>query len=86
MTQEINAIYAISENGVIGKDNEIPWRLSNDLKRYKSLTIDKPIIMGRKTFESAACLCHWRFSGGRCHARYFQIRIHHCYGTYVGYK
>ena len=52
MTQEINAIYAISENGVIGKDNEIPWRLSNDLKRYKSLTIDKPIIMGRKTFES----------------------------------
>jgi dihydrofolate reductase len=52
MAQEINIIYAISENGVIGKDNGIPWRLSNDLKRYKSLTINKPIIMGRKTFES----------------------------------
>ena len=52
MSQEINVIYAISENGVIGKDNGIPWRLSNDLKRYKALTIDKPIIMGRKTFES----------------------------------
>lgn len=52
MGQVINAIYAISENHVIGRDNDIPWKLSNDLKRYKRLTIGHPIIMGRKTFES----------------------------------
>ncbi|MDX2246124.1 MAG: dihydrofolate reductase [Bacteroidia bacterium] len=48
----ISAIYAISENQVIGKENSIPWRLSADLKRYKQLTMGKPILMGRKTFES----------------------------------
>ena len=52
MGQVINAIYAISENHVIGRDNEIPWKLSSDLKRYKRLTMGHPIIMGRKTFES----------------------------------
>ena len=48
----ISLIYAASENDVIGKDNDIPWRLSADLKRFKRLTIGHPIIMGRKTFES----------------------------------
>ncbi|MEZ4827067.1 MAG: dihydrofolate reductase [Bacteroidia bacterium] len=48
----ISAIYAISENSVIGKENSIPWRLSADLKRYKQLTMGKPIVMGRKTYES----------------------------------
>nr|WP_144905102.1 dihydrofolate reductase [Novosphingobium taihuense] len=45
-------IYARATNGVIGKDNALPWRLSADLKRFKALTLGKPMIMGRKTFES----------------------------------
>ena len=47
------AIYvAIAENGVIGRDNGLPWRLSTDLKRFKATTMGKPIIMGRKTWQS----------------------------------
>lgn len=47
------AIYvAIAENGVIGRDNGLPWRLSSDLKRFKQDTMGKPIVMGRKTWES----------------------------------
>lgn len=45
-------IYARADNGVIGKDNSLPWRLPADLKRFKALTMNKPMIMGRKTFES----------------------------------
>lgn len=45
-------IYARADNGVIGRDNALPWRLPADLKRFKALTIGKPMIMGRKTFES----------------------------------
>ena len=45
-------IYARAANGVIGKDGDLPWRLPADLKRFKSLTMDKPMVMGRKTFES----------------------------------
>lgn len=45
-------IYARADNGVIGKDNALPWRLPADLKRFKALTLGKPMIMGRKTFES----------------------------------
>lgn len=45
-------IYARASNGVIGKDNALPWRLPADLKRFKALTMSKPMIMGRKTFES----------------------------------
>jgi dihydrofolate reductase len=48
----ISIIAAVAENGVIGKDNALPWRLSSDLKRFKALTMGKPIIMGRKTYES----------------------------------
>ena len=43
---------AIAENGVIGRDNGLPWRLSTDMKRFKALTMGKPVIMGRKTWES----------------------------------
>ena len=43
---------AIAENGVIGKDNAMPWRLSGDLQYLKRTTMGKPIIMGRKTWES----------------------------------
>jgi dihydrofolate reductase len=47
------AIYvAIAENGVIGREGGLPWRLSSDLKRFKAGTMGKPVIMGRKTFES----------------------------------
>ncbi len=43
---------AVSRNGVIGRDGHMPWRLSTDLKRFKALTLAKPVIVGRKTFES----------------------------------
>ena len=49
---KINIIVAVSENWVIGKDNKLLWRLSNDLKKFKELTLNKPIIMGDKTFYS----------------------------------
>lgn len=45
-------IVARAKNGVIGKDGDMPWRLSSDLKRFKALTSGKPVIMGRKTWES----------------------------------
>src|SRR5262249_6036001 len=49
---EIVFVVAIAENGVIGAGNAMPWRLKSDLARFKALTIGKPVIMGRKTFES----------------------------------
>jgi dihydrofolate reductase len=49
---EIVLIYAVADNGVIGAGNAIPWRLKSDLKRFKALTIGKPVVMGRKTFLS----------------------------------
>lgn len=48
----ISLIAAVAANDVIGVDNDMPWRLSTDLKRFKSVTMGKPIIMGRRTFES----------------------------------
>jgi dihydrofolate reductase len=48
----ITLIVAVSDNGVIGRDNALPWHLPEDLKRFKRLTMGKPIVMGRKTFES----------------------------------
>lgn len=49
---EIVFVVAIAENGVIGAGNAMPWRLKSDMTRFKALTIGKPVIMGRKTFES----------------------------------
>lgn len=46
------AIYARAANGVIGKDGGLPWHLPADLRHFKALTSGKPMIMGRKTFES----------------------------------
>lgn len=43
---------AMARNGVIGRDGDMPWRLSTDLKRFKAATMGKPIIMGRRTWES----------------------------------
>ncbi|MEO1749454.1 MAG: dihydrofolate reductase [Pseudomonadota bacterium] len=48
----ISLIVAVSENGIIGRDGDMPWRLSSDLKRFKALTLGHPVIMGRKTFDS----------------------------------
>jgi len=48
----ISLIVAVSANGVIGRGGELPWHLSDDLKRFKQLTLGRPIVMGRKTFES----------------------------------
>lgn len=48
----ITLIVAVADNGVIGRDNALPWHLPEDLKRFKRLTLGKPIIMGRRTFES----------------------------------
>ncbi len=48
----VSLIVAAAENGVIGRDNQLIWRLPNDLKRFKALTLGHPLIMGRKTFES----------------------------------
>lgn len=45
-------IVAQARNGVIGKKNELPWRLSGDLKRFKALTLGHPVVMGRKTYDS----------------------------------
>jgi dihydrofolate reductase len=49
---ELIMIAAASENHVLGKDNDLVWRLPDDFKRFKQLTSGHPIIMGRKTFES----------------------------------
>ena len=48
----IGILVAVSPEGVIGKDNKIPWHYSTDLKRFKKLTVGKTIVMGRKTWES----------------------------------
>jgi dihydrofolate reductase len=48
----VSAIVAMSENRVIGRDNQLPWKISGDLKRFKLITLGHPVIMGRKTFES----------------------------------
>lgn len=45
-------VVAMAENRVIGKDNAMPWHVRSDLKRFKALTWGKPMIMGRKTFQS----------------------------------
>ncbi len=47
-----SVIVAIAENHVIGKGDDLPWKLSADLKRFKTITMGHPIIMGRKTYES----------------------------------
>jgi dihydrofolate reductase len=48
----IALVVAVSRNGVIGRASGLPWHISSDLKRFKALTMGKPLIMGRKTWES----------------------------------
>ena len=45
-------VAAVAENGVIGRDRGMPWHLPGDLKRFKAITLGKPILMGRRTYES----------------------------------
>ena len=51
-TPVVNIIAAVAQNGVIGAGNQLPWRLSADLKRFKALTMGHTLVMGRKTFDS----------------------------------
>jgi len=51
-TPRVTLIVAVADNGVIGRGNALPWHLPEDLKRFKRITMGKPIVMGRKTFES----------------------------------
>lgn len=48
----VSAIFAVSENNVIGKGNDLPWRMPADLKHFKNTTMGHPVIMGRKSFDS----------------------------------
>lgn len=49
---EINLIAAVADNGVIGRDNRLPWHLPGDLRRFKALTMGHVMVMGRRTWES----------------------------------
>lgn len=48
----VTLVLARADNGVIGRDGTLPWRLPADLKRFRALTMGQPMVMGRKTFES----------------------------------
>ncbi len=48
----ISLVVAYAKNGVIGRDNELPWYIPDDLKRFKQLTTNKTVVMGRNTYES----------------------------------
>ena len=48
----VTFVVAMAENGVIGRHGQLPWRMPSDLKRFRQLTIGKPVVMGRKTYES----------------------------------
>ena len=52
MKPQIVFVIARADNGVIGRDGTLPWRIPEDLRRFRSLTMGAPMIMGRKTFES----------------------------------
>ncbi|MEJ2425169.1 MAG: dihydrofolate reductase, partial [Candidatus Thiodiazotropha sp.] len=52
MKPMISLIAAMARNGVIGRDNRLPWRLPADLQHFKALTLGKPMVMGRRTWES----------------------------------
>jgi dihydrofolate reductase len=49
---KIVLVAAVGENNVIGRDGQLPWRLKSDLAHFRKVTIDKPVVMGRKTFQS----------------------------------
>jgi dihydrofolate reductase len=49
---DIVLVVAVAENGVIGRNNALPWRIKSDLQYFRSVTIGRPVVMGRKTFQS----------------------------------
>ncbi|MEQ1489680.1 MAG: dihydrofolate reductase [Terricaulis sp.] len=49
---KLTLVVAVAKNGVIGRDGNLPWRLSSDMKRFKAATMGKPVLMGRKTWDS----------------------------------
>ena len=51
-TPELVLVAAVAENGIIGRDNRLPWHLPADLAHFRRLTLDRPILMGRRTWES----------------------------------
>lgn len=52
MATQFSIVVAVAENGVIGRDNALPWRLKTDLKHFRRLTLGRPMIMGRRNFVS----------------------------------
>ncbi|TPV92749.1 MAG: dihydrofolate reductase [Myxococcales bacterium FL481] len=52
MISRLSIIVAVAENGVIGRNGRLPWRLSNDLRYFRATTMGHPVIMGRRTYES----------------------------------
>ena len=69
---KISAIVAMSQNHVIGKDNQLPWHLPADLKHFKKITMGHHILMGRKTFESIGCALPGRLNIIITHDKNFQ--------------
>ena len=65
----ISLVVAVSRNGVIGRDGGLPWHISSDLKRFKAITMGKPVIMGRKTWDSLPRKPLARADQHRHHAR-----------------
>ena len=65
----VTIIVAVSENGVIGRDLDMPWKLSTDLKRFKATTMGKPLIMGRKTPPAYHRQPQCRLPTTRCRCR-----------------
>jgi dihydrofolate reductase len=49
---KIVLVAAVGENNVIGRDGQLPWKIRSDLRHFRALTLDRPVIMGRKTFQS----------------------------------
>ena len=52
MIMDIVLVAAVAENGVIGRGNALPWRLKSDMQHFRALTMGKPVVMGRKTYQS----------------------------------
>jgi dihydrofolate reductase len=52
VSAKVAILIAVAENGIIGREGKLPWRLPTDLRRFRALTLAKPVIMGRKTFAS----------------------------------
>lgn len=52
VTPRVTLVVAVADNGVIGRAGDLPWRLPDDLKRFKQTTLGKPVLMGRKTWDS----------------------------------